>query len=290
MKGSANRQRVPVDRYVLITGASRGLGRAMVRALHEKGFHVIAGVRCATDEQALRREFSERLETVLLDVTDRDQIVATADRVGEIVGESGLYGLVNNAGTCTNGPVEFLPVDEFRRLFEINLFGQIEVIQAMAPLVRRATGRIINMTSIAARMAAPYQQPYASSKAALEAVTESMFYEFGKWGISVVSILPGLIRTDIFDTTLVNSQKCLNSMPAEVRTYYGTVFEGMADRMEMAKSEAGQPEQVAAKVCRALTVANPRRRYFVGRDAYICGALWMLPPRVRGWLFAKYAE
>lgn len=275
---------------ILITGASRGLGRAIALALDEEGFQVIAGVRREADGDALRQAGSDRLKTVILDITDREQIQAAVSFVGEIVGDRGLYGLVNNAGTASNGPVEFLPVDEFRRLFEINLFGQIEVIQAMAPLIRQAKGRIINMTSISAKMSAPYQQPYASTKAAFEAVTESMYYEFGKSGIKVVSILPGLIRTDIFDTTLVNSEKILEEMPEEAREYYGTVIDGLANRIELAKSEAGPPELVAEKVCKALTVANPRRRYFVGKDAYICGALWILPPRVRGWLFSKYAE
>lgn len=278
------------ENSILITGASRGLGRAIALALNGRGFQVIAGVRREADGDALKQDASEKLETVILDVTDTEQIQAAVSRVGEIVGDRGLYGLVNNAGTACNGPVEFLPLDEFRRLFEVNLFGQIGVIQAMAPLIRRARGRIINITSISAKMSAPYQQPYASTKAAFEAVTESMYFEFGRSGIKVTSILPGLIRTDIFDATLVNSEKSLEEMPDEARKYYGSVFDGMADRIELAKSEAGPPELVAAKVCNALTVSNPRRRYFVGKDAYICGALWMLPPRVRGWLFSKYAE
>ncbi len=121
---------------VLITGASTGIGRATAMHLDAKGWRVFAGVRKEADADSLRAAGSERLVPLMLDVTDPEQIAAAADRVGDEVGEAGLDGLVNNAGIAVPGPLETLPIDDFRRQVEVNLTAHVAVTQAMLPAIR----------------------------------------------------------------------------------------------------------------------------------------------------------
>ncbi len=134
---------------VVITGASTGIGRACALSLDDLGFRVFAGVRKAEDGESLRRACSSRLVPVYIDVTDEQSIAAAAESVSREVGDAGLAGLVNNAGVAIPGPLEYLPLDELRRQLEINLVGQLAVTQAFLPLLRKARGRIVNVSSLA---------------------------------------------------------------------------------------------------------------------------------------------
>ena len=146
-------------RSALVTGASTGIGRATALRLDQDGWWVFAGVRREEDAESLRAAGSERLTPLILDVTDAGQIAAAAERVDEAVGEAGLDALVNNAGIGVMGPLETVPLDDFRRQIEVNLTGQVAVTQALLPLIRRATGRIVFVSSGGGRMALPFGGP-----------------------------------------------------------------------------------------------------------------------------------
>src|SRR5438445_8381363 len=155
------------DRFVVVTGASTGIGRACSLDLDRRGFDVFAGVRKDADGDVLKKEASERFEPLLLDVTDQASIDAAVKIVSERT--DALFGLVNNAGITVAGPLEYLPIDEIRRQFEVNVFGQLAVTQAFLPAIRNAHGRIVFMSSVGGRVpSSPFLSPYNASKHAIE--------------------------------------------------------------------------------------------------------------------------
>ena len=178
---------------VVITGASTGIGAACALHLDQWGWRVFAGVRKQGDAEALRAQGSARLTPVSLDVTDTVSISTAASAVAGAVGAAGLAGLVNNAGIVVPGPIELLPLSDLRRQLEINVVGQVAVTQAFLPLIRAGRGRIVNMGSIAGRMATPFTGAYGASKFALEALTDALRLELQPWGISVSIIEPGAV-------------------------------------------------------------------------------------------------
>lgn len=133
---------------IVITGASKGIGRAAALHLTQKGFQVFAGVRKPADGEALKQAAGGNLIPLIIDVSKQDTITEAAQQVQQAVGSGGLYGLVNNAGVAMAAPLEFLPLDELRQQLEINVIGQLAVTQAFLPLIRQAKGRIVNITSI----------------------------------------------------------------------------------------------------------------------------------------------
>jgi NAD(P)-dependent dehydrogenase (short-subunit alcohol dehydrogenase family) len=262
----------------VITGTSTGIGRACALRLDSAGFEVFAGVRRPEDGERLRAEASERLRTLIVDVTDVDAIAAARRDVEAAVGDRGVAGLVNNAGVNVAGPLEFVPLDEIRRQLEVNLIGQIAVIQAFLPLIRRATGRIVNMSSIGGRVANGFLGPYQASKFAVEAITDSLRKELRPWGIHVVAVEPGSVDTEIWRKGTEQGQQMIDSLPPEGRELYG---EALPKGIELAKklAERAVPaERVAEVVERALTAGRPRTRYLVGIDARAQVALNALLP------------
>jgi NAD(P)-dependent dehydrogenase (short-subunit alcohol dehydrogenase family) len=251
---------------VLITGASTGIGRACAQALDANGWRVFAGVRREEDGRALAEGASDRLEPVTLDVTDEASISAALERVGGASPE-GLAGLVNNAGIAVTGPLEFLPLERVRRQLEVNLIGQLAVTQAALEPLRRARGRIVNMSSVGGRTALPFVGPYAASKYALEALSDSLRRELRRWSVDVVLIEPGAIATPIWDKGDSEAAALRDQLPPRAHELYGSSL----DRLQRLARERGEgglpPERVAATVLRALTARRPRARYVIGREA-----------------------
>ena len=166
---------------MVITGASTGIGAASAVELGRRGFRVFAGIRKDSDGERLRGQ-SPQIVPLALDVTDTCQIAAAAESVGQAVQEAGLAGLVNNAGIVVAGPLEILPLDQLRLQLEVNVVGQIAVTQAFLPLLRKARGRIVNISSVNGRIAPPYMAPYAASKHALEALNDALRVELRAGG------------------------------------------------------------------------------------------------------------
>lgn len=263
---------------IVITGASTGIGAACARYLDGLGFTVWAGVRRKEDGEALARSTSARLRVLLLDVTDPDSITAATRTLTEALPEAGLAGLVNNAGISVAGPLELLPIAEVRTQFEVNVMGALALTQALLPLLRRARGRIVNISSIAGLAATPFLGAYCSSKFALEAMSDALRLELAPWGIAVALVEPGAIQSQIWQRATMSATRTLGGVAPESLALYAQPLARMQDVMAGAAARAIPAEAVARVVARALTVPSPRARYLVGKDARFRAALkWLLP-------------
>lgn len=277
---------------VVITGASTGIGEACALRLDRRGFRVFAGVRKQADGDALLRQASDRLMPILIDVTDADSIASAVKAVASALGgEVGLTGLVNNAGIGIGGPLEFLPIPELRKQFEVNVIGLVAVTQAFLPLLRQGHGRIVNMGSIAGKCAAPFMGPYSASKFALEGLTDALRMELLPWDISVSIIEPGIVATPIWQKSLATADKVATMLPARAHELYEPALAGMGNIVSNLRKTApnnGVPvEDVAKAVEHALTARQPRTRYLIGSAAILQVALGILPDRVRDRLIAR---
>ena len=265
-------------RNVLVTGASTGIGRATALRLDRANFRVFASVRRATDGDSLCAEASERLTPLTLDVTDTPSLEAAAQLVHEATGDAGLQGLVNNAGITVGAVLEYIDLDDLRRQFEVNVVGLAAVTRSFLPLVRTGAGRIINISSSGGYLAPAFSGPYAVSKFAVEALSDSLRRELRTWAIPVSVIQPGAIETPIWDKGRNEVERLAASLSAEGWERYGSVYEKMNQLIEATAQRAIPADAVAKAVERALTAAWPRTRYRVGVDAHLIRALTMLLP------------
>jgi NAD(P)-dependent dehydrogenase (short-subunit alcohol dehydrogenase family) len=264
----------------LITGASTGIGRATALRLDADGWRIFAGVRKEEDADSMRKAGSERLTPVMLDVTDAEAIAAAAEMLAGELGAAGLDGLVNNAGIGIPGPLETMPIEDFRRGIEVNLTAQVAVTQAMLPLIRKARGRIVFISSIGGRIAFPLGGVYHAAKFGLEAVGDAFRQELRPWGISVSLIEPGTIATEIWDRSEREADAMKKQAPARDELY----GKAMAAYRKATRSLAAKgipPAKVAEAIEHALTSPRPRTRYLVGRDAKLqARAKIFIPARV----------
>jgi NAD(P)-dependent dehydrogenase (short-subunit alcohol dehydrogenase family) len=272
---------VDPERYVVITGASSGIGEACALYLAHLGFGVFAGVRKKEDAQALRARGAGRIESLFVDVTDADSVASAAETVRRAVGESRLAGLVNNAGIAVAAPLEFLPVEELRRQLEINVVGQVAVTQAFLPHLREGNGRVVNVGSIGGKIAGPLLGAYAASKFAMEGLTDSLRRELEPWAIHVSIVEPGAVRTPIWERSLMAADALLYRFPRRALVLYGSEIERRRSSALKAARKGIPPEIVARAVAHALTAKRPKTRYPVGRDARVASVLVrLLPDRV----------
>ncbi len=262
-------------RTALVTGASSGIGRATVRRLDAAGWKVFAGVRKEEDAAALRAESSERLEPLFLDVLDAEAIAAAAARIE--AGSGGLDGLVDNAGAAVPGPLETLPIEDFRRQVELNLTAQLAVTQAMLPAIRAARGRVVLISSMGGRVALPFTGAYHAAKFGLEAVGDSLRQELAPWGIRVVLVEPGSIDTPIWQRGEDSADSALAGSP-RMRELYGAAIERYREVIRDTAERGIPAEKVAATIERALDARRPRARYLVGLDAKLQARLLPLLP------------
>jgi NAD(P)-dependent dehydrogenase (short-subunit alcohol dehydrogenase family) len=239
----------------LVTGASTGIGRACATHLKGLGYEVLAGVRNESDAPP-------GTEPVRLDVTSEDDVAAAAGRVGD-----DLAALVNNAGVAITGPVEAVPVQEWRRQMEVNLLGQVAVTRALLPAILRARGRVVNMSSIGGRVANPLFGPYSASKFALEAFGDALRREVGQHGVRVISIEPGGVATPIWGKGMDDARRLIDGMSDEAERRYAKTIAGVTGIVEHLARDGLPPEAVAEVVGRAVTARRPRARYVVGRNA-----------------------
>lgn len=261
---------------VLVTGASSGIGAAIVRHLAGRGFRVFGTVRRAEDGAALERD---GVTPVRMDVTDQTSIARAREQVAAALGESPLAGLVNNAGIPAAGPLELIPIEEIRQVLEVNLLGAVAVTQAFLPLLKAARGRIVNISSVAGRAALPFMGPYAASKYGLEAISDSLRRELIPFGVKVIVIEPGSFQSRIW--TKVEEM--------DLSRYRGTAYERVMDRVRQgalgAAEHAPPPDKVVAAVERALTARRPPIRVVVAPRLLTRVWLW-LPDRWLDWVIA----
>lgn len=263
---------------VLITGASTGIGKACALHLDGLGYQVFAGVRRAVDQERLLSNASPRLEPIFLDVIQEQSILAAVERLTEAVGDSGLVGLVNNAGIAVAAPLEFIPIDDLRRQIEVNAIGQIAVTQAFLPLVRSGKGRVIFISSISGLTATPFLGPYAASKFAMEALADSLRRELLPWGIKVSIVQPGRIETPIWEKSLAAADDMLENLPSKACEYYGAMMTKIKEGVSKRQGQGTPVDVVAHTVYNALTSPRPKTRYLVGWDAKAVALVVKLVP------------
>lgn len=272
---------------ILISGASTGIGEACAIYLAEQGWRVFAGVRKPADAKRLDK-LSKNITPVVLDVAKPQQIAAAIKKIGRTVGKKGLQGLVNNAGIAVSGPMEFLPVDELRHQFEVNVLGQVALTQASLPLLRQGRGRVINMSSISGRVSSPFLAPYSMSKFALEAFSDALRRELLPWKLHVAVVEPGAINTPIWKKSLGAADKVRAGLPRRAEALYGPAME-RARKRAMHSGEGGlPPEDIARLVHHILTTARPRTRYPIGRNVRLL--IWVtrwLPDKWLDWIMAR---
>jgi NAD(P)-dependent dehydrogenase (short-subunit alcohol dehydrogenase family) len=259
----------------VVTGASSGIGRATAHALAAAGHHVFATVRKEQDAASFRTD--ERITPLFLDVTSPDQIAAAVDTVGARVGDAGLDGLINNAGTGSALPMELMQVDELRRQLEVNTIGQLAVTQAFLPLLRQAQGRIVMIGSIGVRATPPFTGPIVVPKAALTAATHALRQELAGSGIRTILVDPATIHTDAGDKLARDAERIEQGFSTAERSRYGTAFHAMASRFVGMHAHGSRPEVVADTIVRALTTRRPRARYTVGKNALPLSVIARLP-------------
>jgi len=272
---------------VVVTGVSTGIGEAAARLLAAKGFKVYGSVRKAEDGARLKQELGERFEPLLFDVIDEKAVKEAAAKVRADLQGAALFGLVNNAGISVPGPSLMVPVDKWRQQLEVNVIGPVIVTQAFAPLLgtdaaqNGAPGRIVNISSVAGKRAFPFQGPYAASKHGLEAVSEALRRELMLYGIDVIIIGPGPIKTAIW----------AKGAKADFSAYEGTPYLAPLKRLREIMSKGGMnglpPEDVASLIHHALTANNPRPRYTITPGKFKRWLLSKLPLRMFDRIIAK---
>ena len=291
---------------VLVTGASTGIGRATVARLVQQGASVWAGVRRQQDAAALEAAHPGRATALRFDLTD-DR--AVADAAAQIRAAGPLHGLVNNAGVALPAPLEYMPLDEFRRQLEVNLVGQLAVTQAVLPALRAAgearaqaeqdgvpgdaalpaAPRIVMVGSIGGRIAGPMIGAYHAAKFGLAGLTGSLRAELAPSGIGVVLVEPGTIATPIWSRGTSAGDQLLARLPAEALARYGRQLQAARDQAARAGRDGLPPEAVATVIATALSARRPRPRYLVGRDARVAALVTRLPDRLRERLLARFA-
>lgn len=258
---------------IVVTGASTGMGAATTRALAAQGHFVLAGVRKESDGRALE---GANVQPVILDITRPEQIADLASVV-EADGRP-LRALVNNAGIAVNAPVEALPMAEWRRQFDVNFFGHIEVTKALLPALLRSRGRVVMMSSVGGRLAQPTYGAYSGSKYALEAVSDSLRRELAPHGVKVVIVEPGAVRTEMVGRGGATAKTLIANMTPDQERRYGGLMHAILAQSEGFLKD-GVDAAVAGKIiATAATTPRPRTRYTIGRDAAILTRLARILP------------
>lgn len=259
---------------VVITGVSTGMGRATAEYLAEHSYHVFGSVRREKDAVELQAKLGKNFTALLFDVTDEAAIRAAADKVAEILNGQGLSGLINNAGMSFNGPLMHLPLPKLRQQFEVNVIGLVAVTQAFLPLLgaklpqTHPPGRIINISSVGGRIAFPFIGAYAGCKHAIEGLSDSLRRELLIYGVDVIVLEPGSVKTAIWDKA---EQEDL-SMYAN--TDYIDIMREFQKAM-LAMGRAGvEPEVISRTIQEALESPHPKARYALP-DNYLM--MWLLP-------------
>jgi NAD(P)-dependent dehydrogenase (short-subunit alcohol dehydrogenase family) len=265
-------------RTVVVTGASSGIGLASALRLANSGWRVFGGVR--TDEAAaVLRDGG--VEPVELDVTDADHISAAANTVG-----AELHGLVDNAGIAVAAPLELVPLDELRRQLEVNVVGQVAVLQAFLPALRRGRGRVVLMGSVGGRSALPFLGPYAASKHALEAFADVLRVELAPWGMTVSIVEPASVKTAIWTKGAEQADAMRQGLDGDAAALYAARIAKFRE-VALQRGPGIDPDVVAKAVEHALTASRPKARYLVGRDAHLRAWIERLPTRLRDRVLAK---
>jgi NAD(P)-dependent dehydrogenase (short-subunit alcohol dehydrogenase family) len=274
-------------RSVVVTGASTGIGWASAKLLLDKGFRVFGSVRKQVDAERLKSEFGANFTSLMFDITDEPTVLAAAREVRAALNGETLAGLVNNAGIAVAGPALELSADAFRRQMEVNVIGPVIATQAFAPLLgsdpalRGPEGRIVMISSVAGKNGNPLTAPYSASKHALEGLSESLRRELMLFGIDVIIVAPGPVRTPIWS----------KAEEVDVTAYQNSPYFPALQKMRAFMLRLGEiglpPEKIAETVHEALTAPHPKVRYQVTPDPMRHLATSYLPKRMVDKIIAR---
>ena len=274
-------------RSVVITGASTGIGWASAKLLLDRGFRVFGSVRKQADADRLKDEFGANFTPLIFDVTDEAAVLAAAREVRSALNGETLAGLVNNAGIAVAGPVLELAADEFRRQMDVNFIGPVIATQAFGPLLgsdpalKGPKGRIVMISSVAGKNGNPLTSAYAASKHAIEGLSESLRRELMMFGIDVIVVAPGAVKTPIWSKAEEVDISAYKNSP-----YFPALQKIRAFMLHL--GTIGLPaEKIAEKVFGALTVPNPKVRYVVAPDPMRQFMAAVLPKRTLDRIIAK---
>jgi hypothetical protein len=272
---------------VVITGASTGIGWATAKLLLDRGFRVFGSVRKQADADRLKSEFGANFTPLLFDVTDEAAVLAAAREVRAALGGEALFGLVNNAGIAVAGPVLELAADEFRRQMDVNVTGPVIATQAFGPLLgsdpslKGPRGRIVMISSVAGKNGNPLMSAYSASKHAIEGLSESLRREMMLFGIDVIVIAPGAVKTPIWS----------KAEEVDISSYKNSPFFPALERIRkfmLHLGETGLPaEKIAERIADALTSASPKVRYQITPDPMRHLVTALLPKRMVDNIIAK---
>jgi len=269
---------------VLITGASSGIGKACALHLDKMGFKVYAGVRKQSDADKLKKAASGNLKPVILDVTNSQSIKDVVDYLRKET-NGNLYGLVNNAGIGRGGALEVTPMEEIRKLMEVNLFGLLEVTQSFIPMLRKSKGRIINIGSTSSYLSFPGAAAYSASKFAVKAVTDSLRLELIPFSMKVILVSPGAVESAIWEKGTKYKEEMRKSIDPEIAELYAPLRR-FGDRLNEQVKKIPAIE-VAKVVYDAFNSQKPKPYYIVGKDAKGAAKAARLPKRILDWIILK---
>jgi NAD(P)-dependent dehydrogenase (short-subunit alcohol dehydrogenase family) len=252
-----------IPKHILITGTSTGIGYNTAEVLCSRGHHVWAALRKPELMQRLSESFPHTLHVLKMDVTSQADIDAAFKQISASLGDSE-FVLINNAGIAIGGPVESLPIEEWRRIFEVNFFAVVTITRTFLPLIRKSRGRVINISSISGLIAAPFLGPYCTSKFAIRAFTDALRREVARFGVKVIGIEPGPIRTEIWGKSLRVSEAEEKKLTPELAEAYGPALKALRNTVQRSEQEAVPVEEVSAKIVLAVELRHPKVAYLVG--------------------------
>lgn len=274
-------------KYIIVTGASTGIGRATAELFLRKGDFVFGSVRKKADAEALTLALGNRFEPLIFDVRDGEAIKKAAEIVKKRVGTEGVSLLVNNAGVAIFGPMQHLSIEAYQMQFDINVFGVQRVTQAFLPLLGarfqteiRQKGMIVNISSISSVVTTPFLGAYCASKVAMEHWSDALRRELSIYGIRVVNVLPGPVKTEIWNKARTD----VNFYP---ETDYAPLLREMSGLIEKSECNGIEASAVAALIDRIVQKPKPLTRYIIGHNRWQVKLASILPHRLLDKLLTK---
>lgn len=249
------------SKNIVVTGVSTGIGYTTLKALVKRGYRVFGSVRKQADAERLKKEFGDLFEPLLFDVTDMDAVKNEVARVEQMIGSEGIHSLINNAGIAVWGPMMHVSLEDLRWQLEVNVVGLVGITQAFLPLLGAkedctyAPGRIFNISSAAGEIANAFMGPYSASKHALEAISKTMRMEFMLYGIDVVVIGPGVVKTPIWD----------KAEEVDLSKFAGTDYEKSGAKfkkfMMKISKEGYEQDEFGEMMADVIETKKPKARY-----------------------------
>lgn len=263
------------NQAILITGASSGIGNACAKFFALNGFQVFAGVRNQTDFDILNK-YDDNIYPVIIDVTDNDSICSAYEFIYSNL-KCQKFSLINNAGIAVASPLECINIDRLKEQFDVNVIGQMRLIQTFLPILRCNNGKIINISSVFGSFSLPYTSPYCASKAAFDSLSNALRLELKKWNIDVVLVKPGIVNTKIWEKSSGNSQKEFNDLDDKQKKFYNEEFNILTTLSAKFAQYGCSVEKIVNLIFKIVISSKTKPVYFIGNDSNIMNLIRKTP-------------